>query len=134
MWLDCARDVTEYWDHQQQIREATGRPAPDCAATVLTVLDTFLRAIPFTLRSAPRAAGSTLSIVVPGIGTWSWVHGDAGWAWTEPLDRAATVLRVEADTLWRLCVRMIEPAAARVQVTGGHALAAAALEIVSIIR
>ena len=42
----------------------------------------------------------------------------------------------DADVVWRLCVRMIEPAEAlqRVRVTGDQALVAAALRIVSIIR
>ena len=26
IWLDCGRDFTEYWIHQQQIRDAVGRP------------------------------------------------------------------------------------------------------------
>jgi uncharacterized protein (TIGR03083 family) len=28
VWLDCARDFTEYWVHQLQIREATARTRP----------------------------------------------------------------------------------------------------------
>ena len=43
---------------------------------------------------------------------------------------------VDADVLWRLCVRMIEPddAERRARVRGEHELATAALQIVSIIR
>lgn len=32
MWLDAAREYTEFWVHQQQIRDATGRPGADGAA------------------------------------------------------------------------------------------------------
>ena len=135
VWLDCARDLTEYWVHQQQVRAATGRPGGRDPATVHAVLETFLRAMPHTLRRLDRSDGSTLAVVVPGEagGRWGWRRGRGRW-WPADPDGAGTVVTVEADVLWRLCVRMIEPAQARARVTGDRDLAAAALRIVSIIR
>jgi len=45
-----------------------------------------------------------------------------------------TTATLDADVLWRLCVRMVEPEAVRFAVHGDRALADAALQIVSIIR
>jgi uncharacterized protein (TIGR03083 family) len=138
VWLDCARDFTEYWVHQQQIRDATGRPAPGEPAVVRTVLDTFLRAMPYTLAGLRRPAGSALTVVVggPAGGRWSWRSDGERW-WPSDQDHDhTTTLEIAAELLWRLCVRMVEPGEAqeRVTATGDHELVGAALRIVSIIR
>jgi uncharacterized protein (TIGR03083 family) len=135
VWLDCARDFTEYWVHQQQIRLATDRPADPEPETVHAVLDIFLRAVPLALA---RAGGDTVSVVVPGTagGTWSWVQSGAGWLPADPRPRATAVVSVDAETLWQVAVRMIEPteARARARLDGDRALGGAVLELVSIIR
>jgi uncharacterized protein (TIGR03083 family) len=138
VWLDCARDFTEYWVHRQQILEATGGTGDEDADIVHTVLDTFLRAMPFTLAEQGRPDGSTLAVAVDGVGggRWSWRCAGGRW-WPVEHDGASTAtVEIEADVLWRLCVRMVEPEEAerRVRVTGEHDLAVAALQIVSIIR
>jgi uncharacterized protein (TIGR03083 family) len=140
VWLDCARDYTEYWVHQQQIREATGRPDTGGPDAVHAVLDTFLRAVPYTLdRDRPTApVGTSVVVRVPGTdgGTWQWQRSPAGWGWSAPRDGATTTITVDADPLWRVCVRMIDPVAARAEahVEGDETLAAAVLSTVSIIR
>ncbi|MBV9012357.1 MAG: maleylpyruvate isomerase family mycothiol-dependent enzyme [Pseudonocardiales bacterium] len=138
LWLDCARDFTEFWVHQQQIRDATGRPHTGCPSVVHTVLDVFLRAMPHTLVHREDAEGTVLTVEVggPGGGTWSWRRSGHCWRWTSDGSAATTTLRTDPDTLWRLCVRGIEPdhGAQRVTVHGNTELAHAALQIVSIIR
>ena len=58
VWLDCARDFTEYWTHLQQILAATGRPALADDEALHSALDTFARALRLTLeRHAPHAGG-----------------------------------------------------------------------------
>lgn len=138
LWLDCARDFTEYWVHQQQIRDATDRPELGGPTAVHTVLDTFLRALPHTLAHREDVEGTVLTVEVdgPGGGTWSWRRSGHHWRWTSDGPAAATTLTTDPDTLWRLCVRGIEPHNARQRVTvrGNTELADAALQIVSIIR
>jgi uncharacterized protein (TIGR03083 family) len=139
VWLDCARDFTEYWVHRQQVREATGRTGEEDPAALHTVLDTFLRAMPHTLAGQRPPEGSTVAVAVggPGGGRWAWRRAGGRW-WPADAEGPATaeVVTGDAGVLWRLCVRMIEPdeARQRVRVTGDQDLAAAALEIVSIIR
>jgi uncharacterized protein (TIGR03083 family) len=139
VWLDCARELTEDWTHQQQVREAVGRPGADGPEVMHAVLDTFLQAMPYTLglHAAGRDEG-TLRVTVTGDGggSWAWRLSGRSWRWVNRTDRATTELAADAGTLWRLCVRMIEPAEAssRVRVEGDEELANAALQIVSIIR
>jgi uncharacterized protein (TIGR03083 family) len=132
-WLDCAREFTEDWVHQQQIRAAVGIPGLTDPATLHRVLDTFLHAIPYTL-SRHGHAGGTLTIAVDGVGRWCW-QGAAD-RWRRSDEAGQTVVSVDASTLWRVAVRMIEPeqALARAHVEGDQTLAAAALQLVSIIR
>ncbi|MGR6964787.1 maleylpyruvate isomerase family mycothiol-dependent enzyme [Geodermatophilus sp. URMC 61] len=138
VWLDCARDFTEYWVHQQQIRDATGRTDDGDPAVVHLVLDTFLRAMPQTLAGHDRPEGTTMVLAVTGAGggQWGWQRQGGRWRPVENADGSTLVTFSDAETLWRLCTRLIEPEEAkrRVTVVGDHALADAALRIVSIIR
>src|SRR5829696_8926860 len=72
-WFDLARELTERWHHQQQIRFALGWPADaDVARAIMTrelyhpVLDCFMRALPFHYRSMSAAPGTALRILVSG--------------------------------------------------------------------
>jgi uncharacterized protein (TIGR03083 family) len=139
VWLDCARDFTEYWVHQQQIRDATGRSDPRGPGVVHTVLDTFLRAVPHTVAAQPRPDGATLAVEVGGAGggRWTWRCEGGRWRWAQHADPPTTIVAFpDPDPLWRLCTRMIEPdeARRRVSLSGDEELAAAMLRIVSIIR
>lgn len=129
VWLDCARDTTEYWVHQQQIREATGRPGGAHPTILQAVLDTFLHAVPLTLAEHD---GSALTIATD-VGTWSWVRGAAGWR-RAPAVAGGAVLAIDAEVLWRVCVRMVQPDDARRLARIDGEAASAVLEMVSIIR
>jgi uncharacterized protein (TIGR03083 family) len=135
VWPDCARDFTEYWVHQQQIRDATARPGGVEPTVVHAVLDIFLRAVPHTLAGLERPDGTTLTVAVPGApgGRWTWRRAGHRWWPTAPTE-AGTVVTIEADPLGRLCVRMVDPAKVDAAISGDRELGAAALRMVSIIR
>ena len=137
-WLDVAREYTEYWTHQQQIRDATGRSGLTEPYYSGPVIDTFLRGLPHTLRDVTSPEGTTLQVVVtgPGGGTWSCTRGPGRWGLDrEPHPEPAARLELDADTTWRLCTRGLTPeqAATRARIDGDRRLATAALQIVSII-
>src|SRR5262249_43624025 len=50
-WFDTARELTERWHHQQQIRLATNRPGIMTPELYHPVLDCFVRGLPFLYRS-----------------------------------------------------------------------------------
>jgi uncharacterized protein (TIGR03083 family) len=138
VWLDAARDVTEYWVHHQQIRESVGESPLLVPHVVGVVVDTFMRALPHTLRSEERPLGTRLTVVVdgPGAGSWTIERDRNGWRFAPPEPHADSIVRIDVDTAWRVCTRGIDPdtARGRAVVTGDEALGHAALEIVSIIR
>jgi uncharacterized protein (TIGR03083 family) len=139
VWLDAAREFTEYWTHQQQVRDATSRPGLTGREFLAPVLETFLRALPFTLRDADAALGAQVQVTITGDAPMRWVATREGRGWW--LDRGAAarplaLIEADGDTIWRLCTRGITPQAARarVRVHGDLALAGQVLEMVSIIR
>jgi uncharacterized protein (TIGR03083 family) len=73
MWLDCAREFTEYWTHRQQIRHAIGQDTDAEPGALSAVLDTFMRALPHTLRDMAAPAGTQVQVIVdgPAGGTWT---------------------------------------------------------------
>jgi uncharacterized protein (TIGR03083 family) len=137
-WLDVAREYTERWTHQQQIRDAVGVPGLKEPAFLAPVLATFVHALPRTFAGAPAPAGTTVEVAVGGQGGGCWVltrtpdgwHLAAGTA-AEPVARVA----LDAETAWRLWTKGIGPAAAEagVSISGDRALGRLVLEAVAII-
>jgi uncharacterized protein (TIGR03083 family) len=140
VWLDVAREYTEYWVHQQQVRDAVGRPGADDERLTAAVTDTFLRALPRARRHLSPDPGTCLQVQVsgPGGGSWTARRQDSTWAVdhgssTQP---AAALVRISSDCLWRVATRGITVEAAREQavISGDQELGLAALSLVAIIR
>src|SRR5262252_6981421 len=56
-WFDTAREFTERWHHQQQIRLAVDRPGILTPELYHPVLDCFMRALPHCYRNLRAPAG-----------------------------------------------------------------------------
>ncbi|WP_217238469.1 maleylpyruvate isomerase family mycothiol-dependent enzyme [Streptomyces sp. AC555_RSS877] len=137
-WLDVAREFTEYWTHRQQIRHATGRDTDPEPEALSAVLDTFMRALPHTLRNTPAPAGTQLQMVIgePAVGTWTVTATADRWSLAQAASgRPAASVRLDPETAWRLCTRGIDPgtALARARISGERQIAEAACQIVSIV-
>ncbi|WP_116023779.1 maleylpyruvate isomerase family mycothiol-dependent enzyme [Thermomonospora umbrina] len=138
LWLDCARDLTEYWTHRQQIRHATGRGTDGNPRLLGPVLDTFMRALPHTLRHTAAGIGEQVRVIVegPAGSAWTATRTSTGWSLASREGAPAATVRMDAETAWRLCTRGLEPreALARGHVEGDRRLGTAVFEILSIIR
>lgn len=138
-WLDIAREFTEYWTHRQQIRHALGHATDPEPHALSTVLDTFMRALPHTLRNTPAPAGTQVEVIVegPGGGSWTATATADRWSLSEPAGTEPTAsVHLDTETAWRLCVRGIDPATAlgRARAEGERRLAEAVCRIVSIVH
>ncbi|MFJ3670354.1 maleylpyruvate isomerase family mycothiol-dependent enzyme [Streptomyces sp. NPDC090106] len=138
-WLDIAREFTEHWTHRQQIRHAVGRGTDQEPRALTVVLDTFLRALPHTLRHTPAPTGTQIRVTAegPAGGTWTATAKDDRWSLAEaPSGRPAAVVLMDTETAWRPAVRSIAPAdaLARARVRGDRRLAEAVCRIVSVVR
>src|SRR5687767_14562822 len=65
-WFDTARELTERWHHQQQIRLATNRPGIMTPELYHPVLDCFLRGLPHLYRNTDAPVGTVLLIEIAG--------------------------------------------------------------------
>ncbi|SEC52019.1 maleylpyruvate isomerase family mycothiol-dependent enzyme [Streptomyces sp. PAN_FS17] len=97
MWLDSARELTEYWTHRQQIRHATGQGTDLDPRVLSVVLDTFLRALPHTLRDIAAPAGTQVRIHVTGSAGGTWTE-TAGGTWTGTETAGGTWTATETGT------------------------------------
>jgi len=136
-WFDVAREYTEKWLHQQQIREATGRTGLTGREFLHPVLDTFLRALPHAYRDVAAETGTAVTVLVEGEagGRWSVLRGEAGWElFAGAPGRPHATVRLDQDVAWRLfSTRRRKPDLVRgAVIEGDRGLGAAALELVAV--
>lgn len=136
VWVDIAREYTEHWMHQAQIRDAIGDRGIREPRLFAPLLATFMLALPHALRDVTAPEGTRLRVVVTGAagGEWSAVRGSERWelAASTTTEVAAIATLDEEDT-WRLWTRGLSPdeAGRAVHATGDARLAAALREMVT---
>jgi uncharacterized protein (TIGR03083 family) len=138
VWFDLAREFTERWHHQQQIRDATGRPPLYDPYFLSPVLDTFVRALPHSFRNTAAPVGTTVRFEISGEAGGVLFVYKAEEAWTLLLDSSAEPaanVSIPQDVAWRLFTKGIDRERARsLSVIGGKAgLAAPIFETTSVI-
>lgn len=101
-WFDTARELTEKWHHQQQIRDAAGRPPLYDLRYFKPVIDTFMRGIPYAYRNAGAADGTTIELKVRGVSECLIERESGSWKLETPDGQATTTVRMSGDTAWRL--------------------------------
>lgn len=111
VWFDVARELTERWHHQQQIRDATGRPAL-YEGYLRPVIATFVRALPHTYREVEAPEG-TAAVVRIDEDAWTLVREGGRWGLYEgAADSPATTVELSGDTAWRLFTKQkVDPRA-----------------------
>jgi uncharacterized protein (TIGR03083 family) len=137
-WFDTARELTERWHHQQQIRLATKRPGIMTPDLYHPVLDCFLRGLPHLYRDVDAPSGTVILIEITGEcgGQWFLSKGSERWefenrATPEPASRVT----IAQDLAWRLFTKGIDrdSARAQVEVEGNRHLGERILHLTSIV-
>ena len=138
-WFDVARELTERWHHQQQIRDAVGKPGIMTPRLYHPVLDCFLRALPHRYRTVQAPAGSLVQIVVSGEcgGEWNLERRSSGWrliASANPASLAARAM-IPQEIAWRVFTKGIdrESLDRTVRLEGDETLARPVLTLVAIV-
>jgi uncharacterized protein (TIGR03083 family) len=136
-WFDTARELTERWHHQQQIRLATGRPGLMIPDLYHPVLDCFMRGLPFAFRRVEASPGTMVRVEISGDcgGVWQIRREAAGWALVQPTDRWDSRTLVPQEVAWLLFTKGIrrEEAETKVHIEGDRALGLRALELTAIV-
>ena len=136
-WFHIAREYTEKFIHQQQIRAAVGKQVLFTRELFYPFINTFMMALPHTYRDTPAPTGTIVMVeVLTDIGgTWYIIKEESGWAFTEvPEEKIAASLHIDPTIAWQLFSKSLSPAAVstQVKISGDTALAGVALHMVSV--
>jgi uncharacterized protein (TIGR03083 family) len=137
-WFDIAREYTERWHHQQQIRLATNRPGIMTRELYYPVLDCFMRALPFTYRDRSGDAGTHLRFNVDGDCGGSWFLYRDGDRWVQVEEAQGPQIAettIPQEIAWRIFTKGIDKgsAAARVSIAGDRGLGLHVLGMIAIV-
>lgn len=115
-WFDCAREYTERWHHQQQIRDAVKAEPLTSQHWLSPILATFVRALPVAFRDTPAEQGTRIAFEFTGEGgsEWTLKRDKEQWVLYEGRGEALhAIVRTDADTAWRIFTKGISQHSAR---------------------
>ena len=136
-WFDIAREYTEKWHHQQQIRDAVGAPGLTTRQWLHPILDTFVRGLPHHYRAVEAAEGQCVTFFITGEAGDRWTLRKEASAWQLYVGytaEAAAHVRLNQDTAWRLFTKGLRPEEARswILVEGNEALGTHVLDLLAV--
>lgn len=138
VWLDLAREYTERWHHQQQIRDAVGIPGLKQRRYFHPVLDAFVRALPHTYSRVEAPEGTMAALTIGGDsgGRWCVARENGRWElYVDPDREPDAEVVIEEDIAWRLFTKGVSRAQAEAKsiIHGDRGLAVKVFEMVSVI-
>jgi hypothetical protein len=84
-WFHVAREFTEKWHHQQQIREAVDIPGILTKELFYPFIETLLHGLPYTFRNVTAGLGTSVLVEITTEmgGNWYLVKNETGWNLTK---------------------------------------------------
>lgn len=138
-WFDIAREFTERWHHQQQIRLAVGRPGIAVPHLYGPVLDCFMRGLPYAYRDLSAELGSVARIRIDGAsgGEWLLQRLDDEWRLADTANDGTIVSTtiIPEDIAWRIFTKGIDRGSARerVAIAGDEHIGSGVLSLTAIV-
>ncbi|MEZ0540049.1 maleylpyruvate isomerase N-terminal domain-containing protein [Fibrella arboris] len=128
-WFHVAREYTERWHHQQQIRLAVGQTAAlETEVLYHPLLDTFMRALPYAFRDTRAPLGTLLRVSVTDMvaANWFLLRKPNHWQLVTNAEaiEADTTVYIDRPYAWQLLTRHlpVAVAASYIHVEGDEAL------------
>lgn len=136
-WFHIAREYTEKFLHQQQIRDALGKPGLMIKELYDPFLDTFMYAFPHTFREVSAAQGTVVSLIVTTEigGQWNIIKGEQEWTLNKETNvKANAIVKIAPDIAWKLFSKSLRPAQVlkETELIGDQQLGQQVLEIVAV--
>lgn len=137
-WFDTARELTERWHHQQQIRMAVGRPGIMTPELFHPVLDCFVRGLPYLFRDVDAPVGTAVLLEISGECGGRWVMARATERWQfvpEAGQDCVSRVKLPQQLAWQLFTKAVDRNAARreVEMAGNPDLAERVLQLTAIV-
>lgn len=135
-WFHIAREYTERWHHQQQIREAVGIDGIMNELFFTPLIKTFMMALPHAYRDTTASDHAIVKIKVtqPSNLTWSIRHQSGKWDFTSIDLEAETSIEMTGDTSWKLFTKALSESAIleKIKISGNQNLGKPILKMVSV--
>lgn len=135
-WFHIAREYTERWHHQQQIRDAVNKPGISTRELYYPALDTFMMALPHTYRNVHAAEGTVVKITVTGDagGEWFLTKNDH-WVLSKESTASTTAhTTIDGSVAWKLFTKSWrqQNVMPQVKLEGTISLAKPVLDMISV--
>jgi hypothetical protein len=136
-WFHIAREYTEKFHHQQQIRDAVNKPGLMTRELFYPFIDTFLQGLPHTYRNVTANVSTTIQVTITTAigGDWFLTRQNDSWQLAKQAEYTPTAsVSIDPDTAWKLFSKGMTPAQAmeKVQISGDSTLAEKALQMISV--
>jgi Mycothiol maleylpyruvate isomerase N-terminal domain len=135
IWFDIAREYTERWLHQQQIRDAVKDRGIMTKDLYQPFLNIFMQAWPYTMKGVEAVEGNVLKTVVTGIGEWYLKRRKNEWKLESSGEEKITAETIiDNDIAWKLFSKSIRKADVKEGITikGDGFLGEKVLDMVSV--
>lgn len=137
-WFDTARELTERWHHQQQIRLATDRPGIMTPELYHPVLDCFLRGLPHAYRNVEAPSGTLVELQISGEcgGQWHLLKEAGAWRLVQDaITEFAARVTIPQHLAWRVFTKGMDRDSARglIDFEGDRRLGEQVLQLVAIV-
>jgi uncharacterized protein (TIGR03083 family) len=137
-WFDTAREFTERWHHQQQIRLAVDKPGIMTREFYFPVLDCFMRGLPYSYRNVSAKSATLARFNISGEcgGSWYLFRDSEDWKLIAvPAEETISETTIPQEIAWRIFTKGIAPEEAKSQanVTGDEAVGLHILKMISIV-
>ncbi|KKQ32229.1 MAG: hypothetical protein US49_C0012G0011 [candidate division TM6 bacterium GW2011_GWF2_37_49] len=138
-WFDIAREYTEKWHHQMQIRLAVNKPGINSSELFYPAIDTFMKGVPHVFKdtNADLNCGIEIHIIGNGGGFWFLEKTETQWQFVKNLKNAPDAkIKMSDDTAWQLFTDSIskDVAAKSISITGNKLLGEAILNTRTVLR
>lgn len=136
-WMHLAREYSEKWHHQQQIRDATGRKGIMTREFFHPAIATFILGLPHTFRQVDSPPGTIVKVRIPGEagGDWYLIRDQHRWTLAEnPGNQLSVSVSIPAELSWKLFTKSLKPNQVidRITIKGDRRLGEKVLEMVSV--
>lgn len=136
-WFHTAREYTEKFLHQQQIRNAVGKQALLTKTLFYPFIHTFMQALPYAYKNVKAQNDTIVAVIVTTEigGQWSIIKKKNNWEFIVSFDKDPTaIIKINTDDAWLLFSKGMTPQEAKekVEIIGDSELAEAALNIVAV--
>ncbi len=136
-WMHIAREYTEKFLHQQQIREAVGKPGIMTREFFYPFIDIFMVALPYTYRDTLAENGIIIKLTVTSDigGSWFLIRENNNWILSKENNKTTTAeISIDPNDAWVLFSKSIRPEHIRhkINITGNEKLGEIALTMVSV--